>query len=91
MEICDSTICPVLSVLVLFDPAYKAWLFEKFIFDPEACYSFKATSILVRQVISLKENRGVISKIYYLFSSSSICTLLLLVSASMKWQVPQSQ
>ena len=37
----------------LYDPACKAWLFEKFILDVEASYSFKITCILVRQVISL--------------------------------------
>ena len=43
----------------LYDPANMAWLFEKFIFEPEAFYSFKITCILVRQVISLKKNGGV--------------------------------
>ena len=35
----------------LYDPACKAWLFENFVFELEASYSFKITCILVRQVI----------------------------------------
>ena len=42
------------------------------------------TCILVRQVISLKRNGGVISKIYCLILWSPICTPLILVSASVK-------
>ena len=62
----------------------KSWLFEKFIFELEASYSFKITCILVRQVISLKKIGGVISKIYCLVSWSPICTPLILLSALMK-------
>ena len=68
----------------LYDPACKAWLFEKFIFELEASYSFKITCILVRQVISLKKIGGVISKIYCLVSWSPICTPLILLSALIK-------
>ena len=68
----------------LYDPANKAWLFEKFIFELEAFYSFKITCIVVRQVISLKKDGGVISKIYCLILWSPICTPLILVSASVK-------
>ena len=39
------------------------WLFEKFVFELEAFNSFKITCIPVRQVIFLKKNGGVISKI----------------------------
>ena len=39
----------------LYDPACKAWLFEKFIFELEVSYSFKITCILVRQVILLRK------------------------------------
>ena len=60
------------------------WLFEKFVFELEAFYSFKITCIPVRQVISLKKNGGVISKIYCLILWSPICTPLILVSASVK-------
>ena len=49
------------------------------------------TCILVRQVKSLKRNGGVISKIYCLILWSPICTPLILVSASVKWRVPQPQ
>ena len=51
-----------------------------FIFELEASYSFKITCILVRQVISLNENGGVISKIYCLGSWSIICTLILVLA-----------
>ena len=39
----------------LYDPACKAWIFEKFLFELEASYSFKITCILVRQVILLRK------------------------------------
>ena len=84
MENCDHTICPVLSILLLYDPAYKAWLFEKFIFELEASYSFNITCILIGQVMSLKKNCVVISKMYCLISWSRVCTPLFLVSASIK-------
>ena len=58
--------------------------FWKFICELEDFYSFKITCILVRQVISLKKNGGVISKIYCLILWSPICTSLILVSASVK-------
>ena len=70
--------------IALFYPANMAWLFEKFIFEVEAFYSFKITCILVRQVISLKKNGSVISKIYCLILWSPICAPLILVSASVK-------
>ena len=65
MENCDHAICPVLSILFyqFYDPAYKAWLFEKIIFELEASYSFKITCILVRQIRSLEKNSDVINKI----------------------------
>ena len=68
----------------LYDLANKGWVFEKFIFELEASYSFKITCILVRQAISLKESGGVISKVYFLISWSPICTPLVSVSASVK-------
>ena len=53
MENFDHAICPGLSVLFLHAPAYRAWLFGRFIFQPEAfSNSFKITCILLRQVIS---------------------------------------
>ena len=69
---------------ILYDPAHKSWLFEKFIFELEDYYSFKITSIMVRQVISLKKNGDVIVKIYCLISWSPICTPSIVVSASVK-------
>ena len=68
----------------LYDPANKAWLFEKFIFKLEVSCSFKITCILVRQVIFAKKSGSVISKIYCLVSWSPICSHLILVSASIK-------
>ena len=68
----------------LYDPANKAWLFENFVFDLEAFYSFKFTGILVRQIISLKKNGGAISKTCCLILWSPICTPLILVSAWVK-------
>ena len=62
-------------VLFYQDPANTAWLFEKFLFELEAFYSFKITCTLVRQVISLKKKGGVINQ---------NCTPLILVSASVK-------
>ena len=68
----------------LYDPANKAWLFEKFIFELEAFYCFKITCILVRQVISVTKNGGVISKIYCFIFWSPGGTPLILVSALVK-------
>ena len=68
----------------LYDPAKKACLFENFIFQLEAFYSFKITCILVMQVIILKKNVSVISKIYCLIPWSPICTPLIIVSVSVK-------
>ena len=69
---------------VLYHQACKAWLFEKFSFELEAYYSFKITSVLVRQVISLKQNGDVIIKIYCLISWSPIRTPIILLSAIVK-------
>ena len=68
----------------LYDSANKAWLFENFIFDLEAFYSFKFTGILVKQIISLKKNGGAISKTCCLILWSPICTPLIFVPASVK-------
>ena len=68
----------------LHDPACKAWLLEKLIFELEASYSFKTTCILVRQVISLKKIGSLISKIYCLVWWSPICTPLIPISGLMK-------
>ena len=68
----------------LYVPANTAWIFEKFISELEAFYSFKITCILVRQVTSLTKNDGVISKIYCLILWSPICSPLILLSASAK-------
>ena len=45
-----------LSILFLHGPVHKACLYEKLISELEASYTFKITSILVRQVLSLKKN-----------------------------------
>ena len=84
MENYDHTICPALSILFLYDPAHKTWLFERFIFELESSYGFEITCILVGQVISLMKNGGVTGKIYCLVSWSPICNPLIIVSASVK-------
>ena len=76
MQNCDHTICLALSIPFYMAQPYKAWLFEKFIFELEAIYSSKRTCILVRQVISLKEYAVVFGKI----SWSPIFSTLILVS-----------
>ena len=81
----DLVICPGLSVLFLYVTAYKAWLFEKFIFELESSSCcFKITCILLKKVIS--PQKIVISsvKLTNLISWSPICTPLILLSASMK-------
>ena len=60
-----------------YDPANKAWLFEDFICELEAAYSFKINCILKRQVISLNKNSSLISKNYNSISWSPICTPLI--------------
>ena len=84
MENCDHTVCLVLSILFLYDPALTAWLFENFIFELKASYSFKITCILVRHVMSLKKYGGVISKNYCLILWSPNSTPAILVSASVE-------
>ena len=82
----DPAVCTVWSILFWYDPACKAWLFWKFIFELEASYSFKITCFLVRKVIYLKKNGGIIRKIYCLVSWSLICTPLIIASALMKME-----
>ena len=84
MKNCDCTLCPVLSIPLVDDLVYKFWLFEKFVSELEASYSFKIICILVRYVVSFQKNSSVISKTYCLISWSPICTPLILGSASMK-------
>ena len=52
----------------IYDPACKAWLFEKFIFELEASNKFKITCNLVRQVILLRQ---------LVMSSARLCTFML--------------
>ena len=78
----DLAICPGLSVLFLCAPAYRAWLFEKFIFELKAySFSFKITCILL---ISPEKMVMSSAKFTNLISWSPICTPLILLSASMK-------
>ena len=70
----------------IYDLANKPWFSEKFIFEIETSCSFKITFTLVRQLIPLKKNGGVIGKIYCLISWSPICTPLILVSGSVKME-----
>ena len=81
----DLAICPALSVLFLYAPAYRAWLFEKFIFELSAfSYSFEITCIPLRQVIYPKKMVMLSAKFTNFISWSPICTPLILLSASMK-------
>ena len=74
MESCaiDFAISSLVNFGIVYDPASKAWRFKRFIFEIEASYSFKITFIMLKQVISLKKNGGVISKSYCLISWSPI-------------------
>ena len=72
---------------ILYDPANTVRLFEKFLFEVEAFYSFKITCILVRHIISFKKNGGAISKICCLILWSPFCTPLTLVLPSVKMAV----
>ena len=45
-----------LSILFLHGPFHEACFYEKLISELQASYTFKTTSILVRQVLSLKKN-----------------------------------
>ena len=81
----DLAICPGLSVLFLYVTAYKACLFEKFIFELESSsYSFKITCILLKQVISPKNIVMSSAKFTNLISWSPVCNPFILLSASMK-------
>ena len=76
-------ICDVLLILFLYDLAHKDWLLESLLLSLKLL-KFKITCILVRQVICLKKNGGVINKNYCLILWSRICTPLTLISASLK-------
>ena len=81
----DLAMCPGLSVLFLYAPAYRAWFFEKFIFELNAfSYSFKITCIPLRQVIYPKKIVMSSAKFPNFIPWSPFCTLLILLSASMK-------
>ena len=86
MYYCDHIICPGLSILFLYAPAHKAWIFEKFFFELEAfSWDFKIDCILLWQLMSLNKKMVVPSrKFHILISWSPICTFVILVSASMK-------
>ena len=85
MDNFDHAICPGLSVLFLYAPAYRAWLFEKFIFELKAySYSFKITCILLRQVISPEKMVMSSAKFTNLISWSPICTPFIPLLPSMK-------
>ena len=65
----DHIICPGLSILFLYVPAHKSWIFEKFVFELEtfSC-DFKIDCILLWLLMSLnRENCGVIRKISHFY------------------------
>ena len=85
MESFDLAICPALPVLFLYVTAYKAWLFEKFIFElGSSSYSFKITCILLKKAISPKKIAMSSAKFTNFISWSPIFTPFILLSASMK-------
>ena len=48
MYICGHIICPRLSILFLYAPAHKTWIFEKFVSELEAfSFDFKIDCILL--------------------------------------------
>ena len=54
MENCNNTICSSLSILFLYSPSYKAWIFENFVLELKAfSYNFKINRILLRFLMSL--------------------------------------
>ena len=78
----DQFIPPGWSILFLYAPAYKAWLFEKFTFDLDtSSYRFKITCILLRQVIPLKKMVVSSAKFTILILWSPICIPLFLLLA----------
>ena len=82
----DHIISPDLSILFSYAPAYKAWIFEKFVFELEAfSCDFKVDCILMCQLISLNKNMVVLSGKFNIFISwSHMCIPLILESTSMK-------
>ena len=56
MYSCDHIICPGLSILFLYAPALKVWIFEKFVIELEtfSC-DFKIACILLWQLMSLSK------------------------------------
>ena len=93
MYSCDHIICPGLSILFLYAPAHKAWIFEKFVFELKAfSCEFKIDCILVCQLISLNKKMVVSSRKFKLLKSwSHTCTPLILVLASIELQVLYSR
>ena len=86
MYSCDHIIFPGLSILFLYAPAHKAWIFEKFVFELEAfSWDFKTGCILFWQLMSLNKKTVMSSGKSHIFISwSSTCTFTILVSASKK-------
>ena len=86
MYSCDHIICPGWSILFLYTPAHKTWIFEKFVFEIEAfSCNFKIDCILLWQLMSLNKKIVVSSgNLHILISWSLIWTFIILVLASMK-------
>ena len=66
-ENCDCSSCPGWWILFLYVPLHKSLAFWKNSLwnSLSSSNSLKITCILLRQVISLKEDGGIVSKIYY--------------------------
>ena len=85
MENCEQIICLGLSILVLYATLYKVWFFEKLIFELKAFWdNSKISSVLVRQLKSLKKMVVSSAKFTNLVSWSPICIPLILASPSIK-------
>ena len=83
MENCDQIICLGLSILVLYVTLYKVWFFEKLILELEAFWdNSKISSVLVRQLKSLKKIVVSSAKFTILILWCPICIPLIFMSPS---------
>ena len=75
---CDRASCLGLSVLFLYAPAHKTWIFEKFVFELEAFLcDFKIDCILVWQLLSLTRKMMLSSGKFNIFWLHDLLSVLL--------------
>ena len=78
MYSCDRASCLGLSVLFLYAPAHKTWIFEKFVFKLEAFLcDFKIDCILVWQLMSLTRKMMLSSGKFNIFWLHDLLSVLL--------------